>query len=73
MAITRPAILTRKVEANALVVRADLARELCEQAIRRYLPGDCLERYELHVEEERGKVHDLKREIDLLSQQWIHY
>lgn len=35
----------RKVEANALVVRPDAGRELCRQAILRYLPEDAPARY----------------------------
>jgi len=36
----------RKVEANAIVVVPDRARELCRRAIERYLGGDALERFE---------------------------
>jgi hypothetical protein len=36
----------RKVEANALVIRPVEGRELCWQAILRYLPEDALEKYE---------------------------
>jgi hypothetical protein len=35
----------RKVEANALVVRPQAGRELCRQAILKYLPEDAPERY----------------------------
>jgi hypothetical protein len=35
----------RKVEANALVVRPDAGRELCKQAIFRYLPEDAPSQY----------------------------
>jgi hypothetical protein len=36
----------RKVEANALVIRPEAGRELCRQAIARYVPADALRRYE---------------------------
>lgn len=37
---------TRKVEANALVVRPEAGRNLCEQAILKYVPDDSLGNYE---------------------------
>ena len=36
----------RKVEANALVVRPDAGRELCRQAIMKYLPADAPREYQ---------------------------
>jgi hypothetical protein len=36
----------RKVEANALVVRPEAGRNLCRQAINKYVPVDALENYE---------------------------
>jgi hypothetical protein len=36
----------RKVEANALVVRPDAGRELCRQAILKYIDGDLVAAYE---------------------------
>lgn len=44
----------RKCEANALVVRPDQARELCRQAIEKYVGPDALERFE----EKRQMVRD---------------
>jgi hypothetical protein len=40
----------RKVEANALVVRPDAGRELCRQAILKYLPEDAPEKYRERLE-----------------------
>jgi hypothetical protein len=36
----------RKVEANALVVAPEAGRELCRQAILKYLPANAPEKYE---------------------------
>jgi hypothetical protein len=50
----------RKVEANALVTRPEAARELCRQAILRYVSEDAPDRYrkalEPHREQVRGEV-----------------
>jgi hypothetical protein len=46
----------RKVEANALVVRPEAGRELCRQAILRYLPEDAPERYGKALERPREAV-----------------
>jgi len=46
----------RKVEANALVTRPEAGRELCRQAITRYLPDDAPERYEAALEPLREQV-----------------
>jgi hypothetical protein len=53
----------RKVEANALVVRPEAGRQLCLDAIRRYLPDDLLAdfkaRREAAREEARAAVAQL--------------
>jgi hypothetical protein len=46
----------RKVEANALVARPREGRELCRDAIRKYLDPDGIEAYEERLAEEREKV-----------------
>jgi hypothetical protein len=46
----------RKVEANALVTRPKAGRELCRQAILRYLPENAPEAYEARLAPEREKV-----------------
>jgi hypothetical protein len=46
----------RKVEANALVVRPEAGRELCRQAILRYLPEDAPAQYQATLEPERERV-----------------
>jgi hypothetical protein len=46
----------RKVEANALVVRPQEGRRLCEAAIKRYLPENARGDYEDALEIEREKV-----------------
>lgn len=53
----------RKVEANALVVRPDAGRELCRQAILRYLPADAPEQYQaaLAPHREQARVEILRR------------
>jgi hypothetical protein len=49
----------RKVEANALVVRPEAGRELCRQAILRYVPEDAPSRYAARLESEQSKVRRL--------------
>jgi hypothetical protein len=51
----------RKVEANALVVRSDAGRELCRQAILRYVPARAPEDYEERLVPVRAELQD---EID---------
>jgi hypothetical protein len=46
----------RKVEANALVVRPQAARQLCLDAILRYLPADAPDRYRATLREPREKL-----------------
>jgi hypothetical protein len=46
----------RKCEANALVVRPEAGRELCRQAIMRYLPEDATEPYEASLAPLREEV-----------------
>jgi hypothetical protein len=43
----------RKVEANALVVRPEAGRQLCLDAIRRYIPDDLLSDFEARREAAR--------------------
>jgi hypothetical protein len=53
----------RKVEANALVVRPQEGRRLCEAAIKRYLPENVRGDYEDALEIERLKVKDAIRRL----------
>ena len=46
----------RKVEANALVIRPAEGRELCRQAIERYLPADAQHRYQARLERVREEL-----------------
>jgi hypothetical protein len=46
----------RKVEANALVVRPEAGRQLCLDAIRRYIPDELLSDFEARREAARGEV-----------------
>jgi hypothetical protein len=48
----------RKVEANALVVRPDAGRELCRQAILKYLPEDAPDRYRERLAPLRDQVRE---------------
>jgi hypothetical protein len=48
----------RKVEANALVVRPAEGRQLCEDAIRRYVPANAITEYNAKLAVERQKVKD---------------
>jgi hypothetical protein len=48
----------RKVEANALVVRADAGRQLCRDAILKYIDLDKVEEYADWLEEQRDEVRD---------------
>jgi hypothetical protein len=46
----------RKVEANALVARPDEGRELCRQAILKYIPESAVEDYEARLDEIREEL-----------------
>jgi hypothetical protein len=46
----------RKVEANALVVRPSAARELCRQAILRYLPENARQEYDAVLRQPREEL-----------------
>jgi hypothetical protein len=46
----------RKVEANALVVRFEQGRQLCREAIEKYIDPDGLGRYRARLKRERQKV-----------------
>jgi len=46
----------RKVEANALVVRPVAGRELCQQAILKYLPADAPQKYRAALKSHRKQV-----------------
>jgi hypothetical protein len=48
----------RKVEANALVVRPEAGRQLCRDAILRYLPEDAPDRYRAALKPHRERVRD---------------
>jgi hypothetical protein len=48
----------RKVEANALVARPESGRELCRQAILRYVPGDALRNYNAHLAAARRELRE---------------
>lgn len=47
----------RKVEANALVVRPSEGRELCRQAILKYIPDDALDNYRDKLDRVRDELH----------------
>jgi hypothetical protein len=55
----------RKVEANALVIRPDLAEELVEQAILKYLPEDAFSKYEDARMKRQGEVRQFQDKINL--------
>ncbi len=59
----------RKVEANALVVRHEAGRELCREAIRKYVPDDAPVDYERKLEphqvEVQSEIQRLLQEKDL--------
>jgi hypothetical protein len=46
----------RKVEANALVARPDAGRQLCREAILRYVPEDAVDLYERHLDTRREEL-----------------
>ena len=48
----------RKVEANALVVRPQAGRELCRQAILRYVPEAAVEEYKQALAEMRDRARE---------------
>jgi hypothetical protein len=49
----------RKVEANALVVRPEAGRQLCLDAIRRYIPDDLLEDFESRRAAAQGEAKEV--------------
>jgi hypothetical protein len=49
----------RKVEANALVVHAEAGRQLCRDAILKYIDPDGIKRYTAKLARERRKVKDI--------------
>lgn len=53
----------RKVEANALVVRPEAGRNLCEQAILKYIDTDKANEYGEYIHEQHEQVHDLIVEL----------
>jgi hypothetical protein len=53
----------RKVEANALVVCPEAARELCRQAIRKYVSQSALEEYRRRLAGEQRKVRAAVRRL----------
>ncbi|GAI75052.1 unnamed protein product [marine sediment metagenome] len=55
----------RKVEANALVIRPDLAEELVEQAILKYVPEDGFAKYEDARMKRQGEVRQFQDKINL--------
>src|SRR5262249_25894126 len=54
---------TRKVEANALVVRPEAGRKLCRDAILKYVPETAVTKFERRLKLRRGQAH---REITRL-------
>ena len=57
----------RKVEANALVVRPEAGRDLCRQAILRYLPEDAPDDYQVALDPPREEVR--KEILKLLAEE----
>jgi hypothetical protein len=55
----------RKVEANAIVVKPVEARQLCEDAITKYLGTDVLQRFEDKKQEILDKYSDLLKKVDI--------
>jgi hypothetical protein len=53
----------RKCEANALVIRPDQARELCQDAIEQYLGEDALERFQRKKESKDGWFDKVRETI----------
>jgi hypothetical protein len=54
----------RKVEANALVARPEAGRQLCRDAILRYVPGDAVERHRRRLADEREKLRlEIERQM----------
>jgi hypothetical protein len=53
----------RKCEANALVVRPEAGRNLCRDAILRYVPADAVERYERRIASEQRKAQRAIRRL----------
>lgn len=53
----------RKVEANALVIRADAGRELCREAIEKYINFDAKAEFEDLTNAARGRVRERLEEF----------
>jgi hypothetical protein len=49
----------RKVEANALVAHSKAGRQLCRDAIRKYIDADGVQRYKARLQSERQKVRKI--------------
>jgi hypothetical protein len=58
--IAQRLITVRKCEANALVVEPDLGRQLCRDAILRFIPADAAARYSRRLKRARLR---LRREL----------
>jgi hypothetical protein len=56
----------RKVEANALVTRPDAGRQLCRDAILKYIDTDMVDEYDQHIEEQRDIVQS--RIVELMQE-----
>jgi hypothetical protein len=53
----------RKVEANALVVRPEAGRQLCLDAIRRYIPDDLLSDFEARREDAQEEARAIAERL----------
>jgi len=57
----------RKVEANAIIPKPELAKNIMENAIKRYLGDDPLQQYEQTKREKQDEVEQLKEKVNLTS------
>jgi hypothetical protein len=52
----------KKCEANALVVKPEIGRQLCRDAIRRYVPGNAPADYQRKLDRIRKRLHRALRQ-----------
>jgi hypothetical protein len=55
----------RKCEANSLVAAPEAGRELCTEAIEKYLGPDALDRFEAKKEIEKAQILEIKEDLNI--------
>lgn len=55
----------RKCEANSVVIVPEMGRDLCREAILKYLGDDALKRFKARKREVRDQIYDIMDQIDI--------